>query len=110
MCFGDRVVFRCAVTGSGVLKWAIESINTLATTPIKMNVAQSNGTDIQPDPYPEMSNVTLVSAVQDPDYPFLGNLTSQITILVTPNTLGKNVYCGDGRQGEEGSPSIAIWL
>ena len=108
MCFGDRVVFRCTVTGPGVLKWAIESINTLATTPIKMNVAL-NGTDVQPSPYPEVSNVTLVTAVQDPDYPFLGNLTSEITILVTTNTLGKQVYCGDGRQSEEGSPSVTIF-
>ena len=101
-------MFRCAVTGSGVLTWAVESINTLTTNPIILNVA-FNEADIQPDPYPEVSNVTLVSAAQDPDYPFLGNLTSEITILVTTNTLGKQVYCGDGRQGEEGSPSIAIF-
>ena len=60
-------------------------------------------------PYPEVFNVTLVSAAQDPDYSFLGNLTSEITILVTTNTLEKQVYCGDERYNEEESPSIGIF-
>ena len=64
---------------------------------------------IRSDPYSEVFNVTLISAVQSPDHPLLGNLTSEITVLVTSNTLGKRVYCSDGRHREEGSSSITIF-
>ena len=36
-----------------------------------------------PDPFPELVNVTLISADQSPLYPELGNVSSQITVLVT---------------------------
>ena len=106
-CFGDRYVFQCTVTGPGILLWVIESINTFDTNDIVFDVANKPG--VVTDNYPEVFNVTLISAVRSPDHPLLGNLTSEITVLVTSNTLGKRVYCSDGRHREEGSPSITIF-
>ena len=58
-----------------------------------------------PDPFPEVVNV---SADQSPLHPELGNVSSQITVLVTSNTLDKHVYCGNGRLREDEAPSIVI--
>ena len=58
-----------------------------------------------PDPFPEVFNVTLVNSVQNSTHPGRGNLTSEITILVTSTTLGKHVYCSDGNTL---APSIEI--
>ena len=100
-------MFRCTVTGPGVLLWVVESINTFDMSGIIFSVADRPG--VVPDPYPEVINVTLISTVQSPDHALLGDLTSEITVLVTSNTLGKRVYCSDGQHREEGSPFIAIF-
>ena len=100
-------MFRCTVTGPGVLLWVVESINTFDTNNILFLVADEPG--VVSDPYPEVVNVTLISVVQSPDHPLLGDLTSEITVLITSNTLGKRVYCSDGQHREEGSSSIAIF-
>ena len=97
-------MFRCTVIGPGVLLWVVESINTFD---ILFLVADKPG--VEPDPYAEVVNVTLISVVQSPDHPLLGDLTSEITVIVTSNTLGKQVYCSDGQHREEGSPSITIF-
>ena len=107
VCIGDRVVFRCTVIGPGLLQWAVESINTFNTNPIRFTVL----TDVPgtiPDPFPEVTNVTLISVVQDTENPFKGVLISEITVLVTSNTLGKHVYCSHGQLGEQEPPSILI--
>ena len=61
--------------------------------------------DHEPDPFPEVFNVTLVNSVQNSTHPGRGNLTSEITILVTSTTPGKHVYCSDGNTL---APSIEI--
>ena len=104
---GDTVVFTCTVTGPGILQWAVQSINRLGDNSITFSVIDTPGV-VRPDPYPEVLNVTLVSASQSTDHPLLGNLTSQITVPVTPNTVGKLVYCSDGRHSEDEAESIAI--
>ena len=106
LCFGDREVFQCTVTGPGVLLWVIESLKTFAADGIIFNVADEPG--VVPDNYPEVFKATLISVARISNNQLLGNLTSQIIVLVTPNTLGKRVYCSDGQHKEEESPSIAI--
>ena len=64
---------------------------------------------VVPDNYPEVFNVTLISVARISDQELLGNLTSEITIPVTSNTLGKQVYCSDGQHRKEELPSIAIF-
>ena len=107
VCIGDRVVFRCTVIGPGLLQWAVESINTLFTNPIQFNLLRDMPGTI-PDPFPEVTNVTLISVVQDTENIFQGSLISEITVLVTSNTLGKHVYCSHGQLGEQEPPSILI--
>ena len=106
MCIGDRVVFRCTVIGPPLLQWVIESINT---KPIQFNVVTDMPGTI-PDPFPEVTNVTLISVVQDTENSFRGALISEITVLVTSTTvtLGKHVYCSHGQLGEQEPPSILI--
>ena len=52
LCFGDREVFQCTVTGPGVLLWVIESLKTFATDGIIFSVADEPG--VVPDNYPEV--------------------------------------------------------
>ena len=77
------------------------------TNDILFNVAGEPGG--VPDNYPEVFNVTLISVARISDQELLGNLTSEITVLVTSNTLGKRVYCSDGQTREEELPSIIIF-
>ena len=74
-------MFRCTVTGPEVLLWVVD------TNDILFLVADEPG--VVPDNYSEVFNVTLISVVQSPDHPLLGDLKSEITVLVTSNTLGK---------------------
>ena len=105
VCIEDRVVFTCAVTGPGSLEWGVESLFSFGT--LDFNVFQDSP-GIVPDPFPEVLNVTVLSTVQDSIHPVLGNLTSEITVLVTNTTLEKRVYCSDGILVEDESPSIVI--
>ena len=106
VCIGDRVVFRCTVIGPPLLQWAVESINTFNTKPIQFNVVTDMPGTI-PDPFPEVTNVTLISVVRS-ENSSQSCLISEITVLVTSNTLGKHVYCSHGQLGEQETPSILI--
>ena len=109
VCIGERVIFTCTVTGIGLVQWAVESLNTLDSTTIVFRIHEDEpGSVLVPDPFSEVVNVTLISADQSPLHPELGNVSSQITVLVTSNTLGKHVYCGNGRFREDEAPSILI--
>ena len=108
-CIGERVIFTCSVTGIGRVEWAVESLNTLSENIIVFRIYEDEpGSVLDPDPFPEVVNVTLISADQDPEHNDLGNVSSQITVIVTSNTLGKHVYCGNGRFGEDEAPAIVI--
>ena len=87
----------------------MQSLNTLNSTTIVFRIHEDEpGSVLVPDPFPEVVNVTLISADQSPLHPDLGNVSSQITVLVTNNTLDKHVYCGNGRLREDEAPSIVI--
>ena len=105
VCYGDTVVFTCNVTGSGTLEWTIESLFPLGEVGFYI-YKDRPGSVLVPESFPEVINVTLISADQNPMHNELGNLSSQITVLVTNNTLGKNVSCSDRIQ--EMIPSIPI--
>ena len=108
-CIGDRIVFTCIVTGSGTLLWAVESLFSLTDqSRISFDVSNDESGALVSCPFPDICNATLESAVQDPIHPLLGNLTSEITILVTTLTLGKYVYCSNGSTFESNSPSLII--
>ena len=100
-------MFRCTVIRLGLLQWAIESINTSFTNPIEFTVLTDMPGTI-PDLFPEVTNVTLISVVQDTENMFQGSLISEITVLITSTTLGKHVYCSHGQLGEQETPSILI--
>ena len=109
VCIGERVIFTCTVTGIGIVEWAVESLNTFREDIIIFRIHEDEpGSVLVPDPFPEVVNVTLISADQSPLHPDLGNVSSQITVLVTNNTLDKHVYCGNGRFREDEAPSIVI--
>ena len=79
-------MFTCTVTGPGILQWAVESINQVNDNPIEFHVAVDTP-GIKEVPYQLIKNVTLVSVEQNSTYPVLGNLTSRITVLVTPTSM-----------------------
>ena len=97
------------MTGIGIVQWAVESLNTLSENNIIFRIYEDEpGSVLVPDPFPEVVNVTLISADQSPLHLALGNVSSQITVLVTSNTLDKHVYCGNGQLREDEAPSIVI--
>ena len=97
------IVFSCAVLETGRVEWAVEYLNTFSENIIVFRIHEDEpGSVLVPDPFPEVVNVTLISADQSPLHPELGNVSSQI---VTSNTL---VYCGNGRLREDEAPSIVI--
>ena len=106
-CIGDRVQYTCTVTGAGILQWAVESINTITLNPIQLNVFDDMP-GVRQSLYTDVVNITLVSTEQNPQYPILGNLTSEITILFTITTAGKKVYCSNGQRTEDESPFVVI--
>ena len=97
------------MTGFGIVQWAVESLNILSENNIIFRIHEDEpGSVLVPDPFPEVVNVTLISADQSPLHSELGNVSSQITVLVTNSTLDKHVYCGNLRLNEDEAPSIVI--
>ena len=72
----------------------MESINDITADPIQFFVDDPLG--VRNVLFQDIHNVTLVSTVQDPTRMQLGNLTSEMTVAVTSNTLGKHVFCSNG--------------
>ena len=102
VCIGDKIVFTCKVLRTGILQWAVDSINTNPYDPIQFHVAQ-DALGIKDEPFPDIFNATLLRAEQNSTYDVLGNLTSEITVIVTSTLLGKHVYCSNGSHSEGAS-------
>ena len=95
------------VTGAGTLLWAVESLFSLGD--IDLNVVDHTpGNIVVPNQLSELINVTLISVEQNSEHLNLGNLSSELTILVTYTTIGKHVYCSDTSHRLNESPSIII--
>lgn len=86
-CLGDVIVFTCTVTGSGSLEWTLED-----TSNVRYTVRDEPGSE--PGPLPDVINITLINVQSDGA---LGNFTSNITLVVSQDTVGKHVNCSNGR-------------
>ena len=103
-CIGQRIVFTCSIIRAGILQWAVESINEITADPIEFAVTDTPG--VVTVNLINIEDVTLLSTEQNSTYRSLGNLTSQITVIVTSTTLGKRVYCSNGTRGSLSSIMI----
>ena len=102
LCVGDIVVFRCEVTGSGILRWGIDpyvdigqnSLNFLVELTVGVTVNGADG----------LYNATLTSISSSDPHQRFGNLTSELSVLIVPEQRIE-VVCDDGVTGNQ---SIAV--
>ena len=95
-CFGDVLIFRCTLTGSGTLVWYLGTVRVRLFTALD-EPGSEPGLGLLPD----VANVTLVNVDKDPINPVLGNLTSDLTVVVSNNTIEKYVNCSNGRKNQQ---------
>ena len=88
-CLGDVIVFTCTVTGAGILEWKLDN-TPLVHFNIEGEMSEDEGSN-------HIVNVTLTNVESDPMNPLLGNLTSELTISVSEDTILKHVQCSDGQ-------------
>ena len=86
-CLGDVIVFTCTVTGAGILEWKLD--NTLVAF---INTQGLSHLESLPD-----VNVTLITVETESLESPLGNLTSELTVFVSQDTIQKRVYCDNGK-------------
>ena len=73
----------------------------LDTVRVKRSIVQDEpGSEPGPGSLPDVANFTLVNVDIDPINPLLGNLTSDLTVVVSNNTIEKYVNCSNGRKSE----------
>ncbi|CAI8043552.1 hypothetical protein GBAR_LOCUS24156 [Geodia barretti] len=58
------------------------------------------GSEPGPGSLPGVANITLVNVDKDPTHPLLGNLTSDLTVVVSNNTIEKYVNCNNGLKSQ----------
>ena len=72
-CLGDIIVFTCTVTGAGILEWTLDS-----TSVAFISTQGLNHLEYLPDVV-----VSLINVERDTMNPLLGNLTSELTVVVS---------------------------
>ena len=82
------------MTGSGVLEWKLDTL-----TVRRFEAPDEPGSE--PGALPDVANVTLINVERDPANQLLGNLSSELTVVVSSNTIEKYVTCSNGRSSEE---------
>ena len=82
------------MTGSGVLEWKLDTLTVRDFT-----ILDEPGSE--PGALPDVANVTLINVERDPANTLIGNLTSELTVVVSSNTIEKYVTCSNGRSREE---------
>ena len=95
-CAGEEVVFTCEITGSGRLTWTIEPpqdnsiLFKLLDTNMGVNTRKHDSTGY--------FNAVVTNYSRDPNFTFLGNITSRLLVIVSPKSVasGKNITCSDG--------------
>ena len=102
-CLGDVVVFTCTVTESPVLQWAVESLFEFGF--ILFSLSDVPGSKIQ-SPACDVCNITLLSVELSGTH--RANLTSELAVIVTVDTIEKHIYCGNQQVSQENAPSIEI--
>ena len=95
-CFGDVLIFRCTVTRFGKLVWYLGTVRVKRFT-----VLDDPGSEPGPGSLPDVVNITLVDVDKDPTHPLLGNLTSDLAVVVSNNTIEKYVSCSNGVTSQE---------
>ena len=95
-CLGDVLVFRCTVTGFGILEWYLGTVSVRFFTALDEPESEPG-----PGSLPDVANITLVNVDKDPINPVLGNLTSDLAVVVSNNTIEKYVSCSNGRESQE---------
>ncbi|CAI8023423.1 hypothetical protein GBAR_LOCUS13694 [Geodia barretti] len=95
-CLGDVLVFRCTVTRHGLLEWYLGTVRVRLFT-----VQDEPGSEPGPGSLPDVANITLVNVDKDPTHPLLGNLTSDLAVVVSNDNIGKYVNCSNGLNNEQ---------
>ena len=95
-CLGDVLIFRCSVTGFGLLEWYLDNVRVRRFT-----VLDEPGSEPGPGSLPDVANITLVNVDKDPTHPLLGNLTSDLAVVVSNNTIEKYVNCSNAQKNQE---------
>ena len=101
ICVGETVVFTCSVTAAGILTWGIDPYVNINQNPIRFRLRDSNvkvgytihGRD-------GLYNATVTSVSPDPVNGLLGNLSSELHIVVEPGQTIE-VQCGDDTTGSQ---------
>ena len=106
-CIGDNVSISCTVTQTGILEWALEPLFN-EKSHVELNVVHYVSGNVLANPIPDVVNITLVSVERRSLHSQRGNLSSIITVRVTPTTIGKHVHCSNGYIPLEESPSLII--
>ena len=94
-------MFTCKVLQLGILKWGINPYFDIRQNPIRFRVRDSyvrvgytvSGMD-------GLFNATITDLSQDPNNNLLGNLTSELSILVNSGQ-ELQIQCGDGTTGDK---------
>ena len=82
------------MAGSGVLEWKLDTLTVRVFTAL-------DEPGSEPGALPDVANVTLINVERNPANPLLGNLTSELTVVVSSNTIEKYVTCSNGQSSEE---------
>ena len=105
-CIGDQVSISCTVTQTGILQWALEPFFSREYR-AQFDLRHTSGT-VLTGQTPDVVTITLVSVERGSLHSQQGNLSSIITVRVTPTTIGKHVHCSNGYISLEESPSLII--
>ena len=107
-CNGERVVFTCSVlSGTGILQWAVESYHEIGHNPIFFTVSDHQVGGVLHD-LSTLFNATLTQRFPDPTYPFLGNLTSELSVMSVSGLDNKSIQCSDGFLNASVAPKLYL--
>lgn len=100
ICVGETVVFTCSVTGPGILTWGIDLYVNIQN-PIRFRLRDGN-VKVGHTFYGSggLYNATVTSVSPDPVNNLLGNLSSELHIVVEPGRRIE-VQCGDDTTGSQ---------
>ena len=102
-CPGEMVIYKCTVTSTGVLQWAVESLHNIGGDSIIFSVQyDAVGTTEEYLGGLIIANVTEVM----PYMVYLGNITSTLTVFADESLDNQRIWCSNGVLGESESPCI----
>ena len=107
-CAGEKVVFTCAITGSGRLVWTIQPpqsnsiIFNLQDRNVRVGTSKRDATGY--------FNAVVTNYSRNPNYTFLGDITSNLLVIASPESVvsGRNLTCIDGISATVPSLSLTM--